>query len=431
MQIKRDYSQPFFSTRRRRRGSTGRLLFFFVLFVGGLLIFVWTQFSKLQLAALDAVGFAPTPTAFASTWAEQGSNLFVQGKLADAAAAFAQAVKQQPDNVNYLYEYGRVLIELDRDKDEAAGRPISDAELASQLGDHAKDVAPQDVRSYTLKAEALVWLDDSKDAIPIALQGIEVDPNFAPLLAVLARAYTDIGRYQEGLKYGESAINADSMSVDAHRAYAVALILVGQRDEAIKQLEDAININPNLTGPYFELAIQFIGAQQYEDAVATYDTILKLDPRNAKALLRLCEAYAQIGQDDQAQGYCEDSLASDPNYAAAYRQLGVVNYHRRNYEDAITNFEKCVNLNPDPPEIQCYYLRGLAHYYLGHCQDAWTILNQSLGMVDNSATDDPVLKNIQSGLQLITQNCNAYQNAVLPTLIPPTAIPPTPIGVGG
>ncbi len=173
MQIKRDYSQPFFSNRRRRR-TGGRFLFFYTLFLAVGLFFVFSQFGRLQLAALDAVGFAPTPTPFASTWAEQGSNFFLQGKLDDAARAFAQAVSQQPDNINYIYEYGRTLIELDRPASAAQGRSMSDSELASQLGDHAIEVAPQDVRSYTLKAKALVWLDDSKSAIPIALQGIEV-----------------------------------------------------------------------------------------------------------------------------------------------------------------------------------------------------------------------------------------------------------------
>ena len=60
------------------------------------------------------------------------------------------------------------------------------------------------------------------------------------MLAVLARAYTDIGRYQQGLDYGAAAVDADPKNVDAHRGYAIALILVGQRDEAIKELEDAI-----------------------------------------------------------------------------------------------------------------------------------------------------------------------------------------------
>lgn len=426
MQIKRDYSQPFFSTRRRKR-STGRFLFFYGLFIGGLLVFVTSQFSSLQLMALDAVGMAPTATPFASTFAEEGYNRFLQGDLEGAATNYQQAVSQQPDNINYLYEYGRVLIELDRSADITAGRTLSDAELASQLGDHAIEVAPQDVRAFTLKAKALVWLDDSESAIPIALRGLELDRNFAPLLAVLARAYTDIGRYQQGLDYGEQAVNSDPMSIEAHRAYAVSLIWVGLRDQAIQELEDAVNINPNLTTPYFELAGQYISGERYEEAVAAYEKILSMQPRNAKALLRLCEVYSRIGQDQQAQGYCDDALAIDTNYKEAYRQLGMVNFRRRNYEGAIENFNRCVGLGSE--EIECYYLRGLAHYYLGECDQAWSILEESLQRIELLPVKEPVLSTTQNGLRLVTESCPAYSNRAVPTPVTTTPLP-TPIGSG-
>lgn len=430
MQIRRDYSQPFFSTRRRKR-NTGRLLFFYGLFMGAFLVFVSTQFSRLQLMALDVVGMAPTPTPFASTWAQQGYDLFLQGKLAEAAAAFQKAVEQQPDNINYLYEYGRILIELDRPASDT--RPVSDADLASQLGDHAIEVAPNDVRSFTLKAKALIWQGDSESAIPIALRGFELNPGYAPLLAVLARGYTNIGRYQQGLDYGQRAVQADPMSIDAHRSYALALILVGEREAAIRELGDAININPNLTAPYFELAIQYVASNMYEEAVATYERVLTLEPRNAKALLRLCETYSRIGQDEQAQGYCADALTIDPNYSAAYRALGMVNYRRRNYEGAIENFQRCVTTTPSgqTTDIECFYLRGLAHFYLNQCDDAWNVLTDSLRRIEELPVKEPVLSSTQEGLRLVTQYCAAYSNQALPTAIPPTAIPPTPLGFGG
>ncbi len=424
MQIKRDYSQPFFSNRRRRRVG-GQFLFWYGLLLGGLLVFVYTQFSRLQLMALDAIGLAPTATPFASVWASRGYDLFLAGRLEEAAAAYAQAVSQQPDNINYLYEYGRTLIELDRDANPQQGRPVGDAELASELGDRAIEAAPQDVRSYTLKSKALVWLDDSESAIPVALRGFEIDPNFAPLLAVLSRAYTNIGRYQQGLKYGEDAILADPMSVEGRRSYAYALIWVGQREAAIRQLEDAININPNLIPPYFELAGQYIQQELYEEAVATYETILTKQPRNPKALLRLCEVYSRIGQDQQAEGYCDDALGIDPNYKEAYRQLGMVNFRRRNYEGAIDNFNRCVDLGSK--EIECQYLRGLAHYYIGECDDAWNILNESLTIIRSEGIGEPVLSTTLSGLRLVTENCTAYRNATLPEALP-TSIPATPIG---
>lgn len=425
MQIKRDYSQPFFSTRRRSR-VTGRFLFFYGLVIGAFLVFVSAQFGRLQMVALGAVGLAPTPTAFASTWAMQGYDFFLQGKMEEAAAAYGQAVSQEPTNINYIYEYGRTLIELDREANPLQNRPKSDAELASELGDQAIEVAPQDVRSYTLKAKALVWLDDSQSAIPIALKGYELDSGFASLLAVLARAYTDIGRYQQGLDYGLAAVEADPKSVDAHRGYAIALILVGQRTEAIRELEDAININPNLAAPYFELAGQYKGENRIEDAIAAYEKVMSIQPRNPKGLLRLCETYTQVGQNEQAEGYCDDALQIDENYADAYKARGGVRFRRRNYEGAIEDFQKCLANNSQA--IECYYQQGLAYYYIGgptNCDFAWELLNESLGM----QPEPTIVDIIQTGLQLVTQNCVKYTNQALPTIAVPTVVP-TLIGSG-
>jgi tetratricopeptide (TPR) repeat protein len=437
MQIKRDYSQPFFSTRRRRRTGT-RFLFMYGLLLGGFLLFVSAQFDRLQLAALDVVGMAPTPSPYASTWAQQGYDLYAQGKVVEAGETFKQAVNQQPDNVNYLYEYGKVLLELDREADELAGRPFSDGELALEIGDQAIEAAPQDVRGYALKAKALVWTGDAASAIPIALQGREIDPLFAPIYSALAVAYTNIGRYQQGLDNGAEAVSLDAMDADAHRSYAISLIFVGLREEAIQELEDAVNINPNLTGPYFELAGQYNAGNMTEEAVATYEKILTINPFEAKAMLRLCEVFFKVGEARQAEGYCDDALQVNPNYKEAYRQLGMVNYSRRNYEGSIDNFDKCEQLGSD--EIQCYYLRGLAHYYLAdgkneHCQFAWEDLNESNRRVVEEmgvSGNENIMADIQRGLQLTLDLCPQYSGMGLPTAAAPTEIPPTPLGgLGG
>ncbi|MBI5668115.1 MAG: tetratricopeptide repeat protein [Chloroflexi bacterium] len=398
-----------------------RFLLVYGLLLGGFLLFVNSQFDRLQLMALDAVGMAPTPTPFASWWANKGYEDFMAGKLDDALIAFEQAVNQQPNNVNYLYEYGRLLIEINQE-----GYP----ERAVELGDRAIQAAPNDPRGYALKAKALVWTGESADAVPVGLTGLEVDPNFAPLYAALARAYTDIGRYQQGLANGEKAVQLDSMDIDARRAYAYALIWVGQRDEAITQLEDAVTINPNLTTPYFELAVQYVARDEYELAVATYEKVLSLDPFNTKALLRLCETFSRIREDSQAEGYCEDAVRLDPNYMEAQRQLGVVRYNRRNYEGAVESLNTCLTLGTEtrPPDIQCYYINGLAHFYIADCDKAWEYLNEAA----NRVGDNPqIMSIIQNGFQLITDNCEAYRSQGIPTIVP-TTIPPTPIGgIGG
>ncbi len=435
MQIKRDYSQPFFSDRRRRRGIW-RWLLLYVLIIAGFLFFVDSNFSTLQLMALDAIGQAPPPTPFASDLANQGVEKYAAGDLEGARVLLQRAVMQQPQNVDYLYQYGRVLIELGVDDNSLYPEAI-------QVGEQAIQASPNDPRGYAIKARAMDLNGDSANAIPVGQAGLQLDRNFSPLYTALSGAYLSIDRYDVALQYAQDAIDKDPNDPSAHRVYALALNWVGRRDEALDQFQQAVGLNPNLASPYFELASMYRnlalqdpngGTNDYELAIATYEQVLAMQPNNAKAYQRLCATYNQLGDHRRAQGYCEDAISQNPNYADAYQQLGQSEYSQRNYEGAIEAFETCLTLEADRPaaqqDIECYYLRGLAHYYLGDCQQAWDILTDSINR-RHLVTDDPtdlVLQNSVHGLQLITENCSGFAGRVLPTAIPPTQIPPTPIG---
>jgi tetratricopeptide (TPR) repeat protein len=418
MYIRRDYSQPFFSSRRRRRGFWRWLL----LYVVGILAFLWfvdSQFSQLQTMALSAIGQAPPPTPFASQLATEGMNAYLRGQVREATALMERALAQQPTNIDYLYEYGRLLIDGDR------------AEEAVAIGQRAIEANPNDPRGYALRARAMDLSGDSANAIPVAQAGLQIDSFFAPLYTALSSAYGSINRYQQALQAGARAVELDPNDPNARRVYAFALINVGERDAAIAQLEQAVALNPTAPSPYFELAFQYRAAQRFEEAIATYEAVLAMGPEEstrARAYLRLCQTYWTVRDDAQAIGYCDDALAADPSLAEAYAQRGQVRYSRRNYEGAIEDFERCVGLGSD--RIECFYLRGLAHYYLGgeDCDDAWTILNESLVMITQRGIGDAVLNPTLEGLRLVTTNCSGYVGRGLPTPVPPTAIPPTPIG---
>lgn len=407
--VHRNYDKPFFNQRR----SPLRLVYFVVmgLLIAGIPVVVAAQYQPLQLTALKALGIAPTATPFASVRAEEGQRMFLTGKLQEAATFYGQAVAQQPDNVDYLYEYGKILIELDRNDE------------AEALGRHAMEVAPNDPRGYALAANALVWTDPAR-AIPLATSGTELGQPFAPLNAALTIAYTNIGRYQEALQRGDLAIRQNPTDAEARRAYAFPLTYVGRYNDAIGQLEQAISINPNLPAPYFELASLYRRLNEEEMAVGIFDRLIELDPNNAKAYLRKCETYAAVGLFRDAEPFCETALDINPQYADAYRMQGQLRYSRRNYEGAIESFNTCVSLGSE--DVACYYIRGLAHYFLGQCDQAWSVLNESLARTTASQITD----SIKIGLNNVTQNCVAYRGQTLPTEIPPTPIPPTPIGGG-
>ncbi len=409
--IKRSHRRPFFS--QRRRGLSGLPLLVFSITILGisvaLLALTFFFYDQMQSAALSLVGWAPTPTLYPRQHAERGFALYNNGDLEAALAELALAAEQRPNDVAYLYEYGRMLIESDQ----------YDAALA--LGDRAIAVAPDDARGYALKARALMWSDPGS-AIPVAVSGLERDPRFAPLHAALAVAYTNVGRYAEGYQRGLQATQLDPLDPFAHRAFSIPLIYTGRNSEAITALESAVAINPNLLAPYFELAAQYRKQNYQEMAVGIYRRILELAPGNAKAYLRICQTYAEVGEFLEGSRYCETATEIDENYAPAWQYLGQLQYNRRNYESALDSLERCVALGSTA--VECYYIRGLAYYFMDQCDTAWEVLQQAL----QYSREPSIIAIINEGLSGVRANCPGFENALLPTPIPPTPIPPTPIG---
>lgn len=414
MYIRRDKNKTLFGG--RQRGFPIRLVILTIFLAGGFVTLAMSQRDTIQIRALEVFGLAPTATPFASDLATRGSALFQNGDIAGALRLFEEAIIQRPDDVNYLYEYGQLLIENEQDS------------LVLPIAERAIALAPQDPRGYALKGRALMWSDPS-GAIQAAIQGIDIDPTFAPLYAVQSVAFTNLGRWQEGLRNAQRAYELDPQDIFVLTSYQWPLTYVGRYQEAIDYLEGAIAISPNLINPYFYLAALYRlpRVSQPEMAIGTYNRVLELQPTNAKAYLRLCQTYANVNNArfDVAQPYCDAAIRLDSNYGEAYMQRGQMQYARRNYEGAIESFNECIANGST--RIECWYLRGFAHYRLNNCDDAWGILEESRPMAVNQNLPT-VVESIDNVMDAITLRCPGYSGRSVPTPVPPTSPPPTPIG---
>jgi thioredoxin-like negative regulator of GroEL len=89
-----------------------RVFLLYVLLIIGFVALVDSQFIPLQMEVLRFVGQAPVPTPFASELASEAMARYASGNLRDALPLLQSAVDQQPRNVDYLYEYGKLLLEM-------------------------------------------------------------------------------------------------------------------------------------------------------------------------------------------------------------------------------------------------------------------------------------------------------------------------------
>lgn len=399
MLIRRDYSQPFFGSKRKKRGGRrGLLVFFlFLLVAGGL---AYTQRDALTLAALDMLGAAPTPTSGPTDLISQARTLRAQGDYSASARAFEQALAMRPDAVDWMYEYGLLLIDLE------------DYEGAVTWGEKAVQNDSFDPRGYALKARGLIWQGDGSAAIPVALTGLNVDGQFAALHAMLGRAYTLSGNLNAGIESAEKGVAIDPGSAESRRALAFALNYAAEYDAATQELETAMMLEPGNVSIAMELAFQYLALNHDEEAIDVYNTVLRMQPRNSRAMLRLCRAYRKVGQFDEALTQCENAVRADGSYVAAQFQLGLLRYSEpyRDFAAARDNFETCIQI--DPSNVECLFRLGLTHYYLylagggGElCGSAWDMLDRAHQMAEGRPGIDATLADIVMGMEHVDRDC--------------------------
>lgn len=389
MQIKRDYSRPFF---RDPKGHPVRNMLIAALLGALLGLGILSQRPIVEQAVDVLTGAQPTPTPLPAELAMRAGRLVQAGDLAAAETLLAAAVAERPENTAYLYEYGALLIELER-YDEAF-----------DLGTQIIDLNPRDARGFALEASSLVWQGQAAAAVPIALSGLELDPRFASLHAALTRAYVDMSRWDEGLDMGERGLSMNPNDANLARAYAYALQSVGAYEDAMSYLERSMELRPTYLPTQFELAGLYLSRDRDQDAIDLYDRILSIEPRHARALLRQCLAYRKVGQFARALGFCEDSAASDGSAPETLFQLGQLYYRERRFEESRDAFQQCVDHDSGAYGLSCLYRLALSHYYTGSCDTGRQLLQESLVIAQAREDSASAVDNIRQGLTAIASD---------------------------
>lgn len=399
MRIKRDYSQPFFREPKRHRTRNTLIAIILGLLLG---LSVVSQRTSVEHVIESLLGDPATPTALPSELAMRAALQAQAGDFNVAAAMMATAVWERPHNIAYLYEYGKVLIELGRH------------DQALTYAERIIDLDAADVHGFALKSAALVAQGRAAVAIPIAHSGLDLNPGFTTLYATLSRAFIDTQRWSDGLEAGERGLSINPGDPELVRAYAYALQSVGAYDEAAEHLERAIELRPSYLPIHFELAALYLARDHDQQAIDLYDRILAIDSRNARAMLRLCLAYRKVGQFARALGFCEDSVASDSSDAEALFHLGLLYYRERRFADSRDTFRRCLTYDDGAYDLSCRYRLGLSHYYTGDCTTGWTLLQESLALAEAATGYSDTIDRIKQGLAAINNDLKCIETAAAP-----------------
>ena len=157
----------------------------------------------------------------------------------------------------------------------------------------------------------------------------------------------------------------------------------GDLENAIRDFNRVIELDPSHSRSYNRKADIYFESGQFKRAIGNYLKVIELSD-NKQVLALACnkagEAFTEIGEYDKALKYLDRVFAlTSPNTLRArlgYYNRGVTYYKRGNYDRAIVDFERVLEIQPKYPFA--FYFRGLAYARKGEYEKAVPDFNHAV-----------------------------------------------------
>jgi tetratricopeptide (TPR) repeat protein len=273
----------------------------------------YTRLRKWDQALVDLSKATELDPKQATGWQALGDALRGQGKLADAEAAYRQAIRLKPEYANAHSSLGVLLCD---DKRDYAGAIIAFRKAIRLKPDEA---------SYRFNlGNALQGHGKLGEAQAAYRQAIRLKPD-------CAEAHNNLG----------------SLLCDHKRDYAGAVIA----------FREAIRLKPDEALYHFNLGNALWRQGKLGEAEGAYREAICLKPDFAQAHYFLGMALRGQGKVAEAEAAFRAAIRLKPDYAPAYCDLGALLCdHRRDYAGAVIAFREAIRIKPD---------YALAHNALG------------------------------------------------------------------
>ena len=89
-----------------------------------------------------------------------------------------------------------------------------------------------------------------------------------------------------------------------------------------------------------------MAARSFEPALALFNAVIELAPDFAEGWNKRATLYYMMGEYEASIGDIDRTLELEPRHFGALSGLGLVNVHLERWEDALTAFQRALEVNP-------------------------------------------------------------------------------------
>lgn len=300
-------------------------------------------------------------------------------KLADLTGA----VEADPDNVEY-----RLLRSRQHFATEAYEESLADV-------DEALKMVPDNYATHELRGLVLLALDRAEDALAAFDQATELNAEAVTPYLRRAELYGRLGDLQRGIDQATKAIELNDDSPLGYLLRSDLYLRNNQADKALADADKALESTPGLVQAYWMKARVFDEMGRTADAMDQLQDLADGLPPQVELNLQIAIYALQLEMPRRAIAALDRAIDVDPENAMLYRFRGDSNLNIGKHSEAIYNYARALELDPEDS--------GLLNNF------AWTL----------ATSPDSEVRDGKRALELATEACELteYKTAhILSTL---------------
>jgi tetratricopeptide (TPR) repeat protein len=204
-------------------------------------------------------------------------------------------------------------------------------------------------------------------------EAMKLEPNNAELWPMLGHCLSRQHKTEEALNAFQRAVEIDPNDPNNLYNLADACLGIGQPDKAVNPLLRAVQLQHDFSHAHYDLSLAYLTMKKYKESEMAARAALRDDPSMEFQRSNLgLGATENLGLALMNQGRLEEAEACFRRNlqlcAKTYFNLGLTQFRSKRYGDALKNFQRALELEPEDPEY--HNLLGQTYDELGHPGEA-------------------------------------------------------------
>lgn len=314
-------------------------------------------------------------------YVNKGNALYGLYRYDEALVQYDQAISLEKNDKSAYY--GKGMIYYDRHQYQEA---IDEFDTYLSLDD-------TDIDAMEMKIYSYMDLGDTEQALSFAEDLIKRDPTNYETYRIKATVIENTGELADIKKYFESMIEKFPDEMDIYVQMIKAYSAIGELEQAKASYAKAVKKDKSYVDLYTTMGDIYSDHSLYVEAVEYYDQAVQIDPLDEDFNINNLQSLYNSKRNLRCAAFGEKAGIQLPTSADIAWYTGQCNFELENYSEAIDNFGRAVEIDPDDDES--YANMAYAYLMLEDNDKAEEYSEKSLNLYADNSTANYVKNAIQ------------------------------------